>query len=144
VDIKKIVGIDNMDEMINNSNENVDVCENFNVTDSINWSEKVKDLDETIRKEIGIEGENETKHILIKVQTNASECIEPAFIVKEDDTFLDLFVLSPQGAGITSTAVLKSNIQSVGVIGGISAEKVDPKEVPEHSELLDDVAGLYQ
>ena len=110
----------------------------------VNWSEKVKDLDEPIRKEIGIEGENEAKHILIRVQTNASEAIEPAFIVGEDETFLDLFVLSPQGAGITSTAVLKDNIQSVGVIGGVSAEKVDPSEVPDETPLLDDVGGLYQ
>ena len=52
--------------------------------------------------------------------------------------------MSPQGTGITSTAVLKSNIQSVGVIGGISAEKVEAKDVPEPAELLDDVGGLYQ
>lgn len=109
----------------------------------INWSEKVKNLDNNIRKEIGIEEENDAKHILIKVQTKSSEAIEPAFIVGEDETFLDLFVLSPQGAGITSTAVLKDNIQSVGVIGGISAEKVDSSEVDE-TPLLDDVAGLYQ
>ena len=53
-----------MNGKINNSNENVDVCENFNVTNSINWSEKVRDLDESIRKEIGIEGENEAKESL--------------------------------------------------------------------------------
>ena len=110
---------------------------------SINWSDKVKSLDDNIRREIGIEGENEAKHILIKVQTKSSEPIEPAFIVGEDETFLDLFVLSPQEHGITSTAVLKDNIQSVGVIVGISAEKVDPSEVQETS-LLDDVGGLYQ
>jgi len=110
---------------------------------SINWSDKVKSLDDTIRKEIGIEGENEAKNILIKVQTKSSEAIEPAFIVGEDETFLDLFVLSPQGSGITSTAVLKSNIQSIGVIGGLSAEKVDSAEVPK-TPLLDDVGGLYQ
>ena len=110
----------------------------------INWSEKVKNLDENIRKEIGIEGENEAKHILIKVQTKAAECIEPAFIVAEDDTFLDLFVLSPQGPGIVSTAVLKSNIQSVGVIGGVSAEKMDQKEIPQDTEFEDDFGGLYQ
>ena len=92
---------------------------------SINWSDKVKSLDKTIRDEIGIEGENESNHILIKVQTKAAEPIEPAFIVGEDEMFLDLFVLSPQGPGITSTAVLKDNIQSIGVIGGVSAEKVD-------------------
>ena len=110
----------------------------------INWSEKVKNLDENIRKEIGIERENEAKHILIKVQTKAAECIEPAFIVSEDDTFLDLFVLSPQGPGIISTAVLKSNIQSVGVIGGVSAEKIDQKEIPQSTEEEDDFGGLYQ
>jgi hypothetical protein len=109
----------------------------------INWSEKVKNLDETIRREIGIDEENEAKHILIKVQTKSAEPIEPAFIVGEDETFLDLFVLSPQGPGLTSTAVLKENIQSVGVIGGVSAEKVDPSEV-EETPLLDDVSGLYQ
>ncbi len=103
----------------------------------------MKSLDETIRREIGIEGESEAKHILIKVQTKSSEPIEPAFIVGEDETFLDLFVLSPQGTGITSTAVLKDNIQSVGVIGGVSAEKVDPSEIKE-TPLLDDVGGLYQ
>lgn len=74
----------------------------------INWSEKVKDLDKTIRQEIGIEEENEAKHILIKVQTKSAEAIEPAFIVGEDELFLDLFVLSPQGPGITSTADRKS------------------------------------
>ena len=58
---------------------------------TINWSEKVRNLDENIRREIGIEGENEAKHILIKVQTKAAECIEPAFIVDEDDTFLLYF-----------------------------------------------------
>ncbi|WP_298522686.1 hypothetical protein [uncultured Methanobrevibacter sp.] len=110
---------------------------------SINWSDKVKSLDETIRQEIGIEGESEAKHILIKVQTKSSEPIEPAFIVGEDETFLDLFVLSPQGPGITSTAVLKDNIQSVGVIGGVSAEKVEVSDVQE-TPLLDDVGGLYQ
>lgn len=110
----------------------------------INWSEKVKDLDETIRKEIGIEGENEAKHILIKVQTKSSEAIEPAFIVGEDEVFLDLFVLSPQGSGITSTAVLKNNIQSIGVIGGVSTEKVEDAEDFDETALLDDVAGLYQ
>lgn len=109
----------------------------------INWSEKVKDLDDSIRREIGLEGDSEAKHILIKVQTKSVETIEPAFIVGEDDTFLDLFVLSPQGPGIVSTAVLKENIQSVGVIGGVSAEKMDSSEV-EETQLLDDVAGLYQ
>jgi hypothetical protein len=110
----------------------------------INWSEKVKDLDETIRKEIGIEGNSDARHILIKVQTKSVETIEPAFIVGEDETFLDLFVLSAQGSGITSTAVLKDNIQSVGVIGGVSAEKIDSSEMTDETPLLDDVAGLYQ
>ena len=111
-------------------------------TNSINWSEK--DLDETIRREIGLEADVEAKHILIKVQTKSAEAIEPAFIVGEDETFLDLFVLSPQGPGITSTAVLKDNIQSVGVIGGVSAEKLDPSEIPDEKPLLDDVSALYQ
>ena len=110
---------------------------------NINWSEKVKNLDENIRKEIGIENEVEAKHILIKVQTKSPETIEPAFIVGEDELFLDLFVLSPQGHGITSTAVLKDNIQSIGVIGGVSTEKVDPGEI-EETPLLDDVDVLYQ
>ena len=52
--------------------------------------------------------------------------------------------MSPQGAGITSTAVLKDNIQSVGVIGGVSAEKLDPSEVPDEKPLIDDVSALYQ
>ncbi len=112
-------------------------------SNSVNWSEKVKILDENIRREIGLEGDNEAKHILIKVQTNSTESIEPAFIVGEDETFLDLFVLSPQGSGLISTAVLKNNIQSVGVIGGISAEKVDVSEAP-NEKLVDDVSALYQ
>lgn len=115
----------------------------MNHNHSVNWSDKVESLDKTIRDEIGIEGENEAKHILIKVQTKAAETIEPAFIVGEDETFLDLFVLSPQGPGITSTAVLKDNIQSIGVIGGVSAEKVDPSDIPETS-VLDEVDALYQ
>lgn len=118
----------------------------FEINNSINWSEKVRLLDETIRKEIGLESEEiDAKHILIKVQTKSAECIEPAFIVGEDDTFLDLFVLSgPNGGGIISTAVLKNNIQSVGVIGGVSAEKMEGKESRSEPPLLDDVGGLYQ
>ena len=65
-------------------------------------------------------------------------------IVGEDETVLDLFFLYPQGSGITSAAVLKDNIQSVGVIGGVSAEKLDPSEVPEEKPLIDDVSALYQ
>lgn len=110
---------------------------------TVNWSEKVKKLDENIRKEIGMEDDGGEKHILIKVQTNATECIEPAFIVNEDDVFLDLFVISQQTGGITSTAVLKNNIQSIGVIGGVSTEKVDISEIDE-PQLPDDVGGLYQ
>ncbi len=121
-------------------------AEVFKMNNSINWSEKVRLLDETIRKEIGLENEDiDAKHILIKVQTKAAECIEPAFIVGEDETFLDLFVLSGHsGGGIISTAVLKDNIQSVGVIGGVSAEKMDGEESKTDSHLLDDVGGLYQ
>jgi hypothetical protein len=115
----------------------------MNQNHSINWSDKVKSLDKTIRDEIGIEGESDAKHILIKVQTKSAEPIEPAFIVGEDEVFLDLFVLSAQGPGVTSTAVLKDNIQSFGVIGGVSAEKVDPSEIQE-APLLDDVDCLYQ
>ena len=111
---------------------------------NINWSDKVKNLDENIRKEIGISEEPEAKHILIKVQTKSAESIEPAFIVGEDETFLDLFVLSPEGFGITSTAVLKDNIQSIGVIGGVSAEKVDPSDLPDEAHFIDDFSGLYQ
>lgn len=111
---------------------------------NINWSKKVKNLDETIRREIGLEGSDDTTHILITVQTKSSEAIEPAFIVGEDETFLDLFVLSPQGPGIMSATVLKSNIQSVGVIGGVSTEKMDASEIREKMPAIDDVAGIYQ
>lgn len=131
-----------MNEIIENSNN--EVLETKEFENSVNWSRKVKSLDDAIRREIGMEDEKEAKHILIKVQTKAAETIEPAFIVNEDETFLDLFVLSPQGPGVISTAVLKSNIQSVGVIGGVSAEKVDPSEIPEETGVLDDIDGLYQ
>ena len=112
--------------------------------DSINWSEKVKNLDKTIRNEIGIDGESEVRHILIKVQTKSADVIEPAFIVGEDEIFLDLFVLSQEGLGITSTTVLKDTIQSVGVIGGISSEKPDSAEFITESKAFDDVSTLYQ
>ena len=62
------------------------VGDNVNHDHSINWSDKVKSLDKTFRDEIGIEGENEAKHILIKVQTKSAEPIEPAFIVGEDES----------------------------------------------------------
>lgn len=114
------------------------------LNNSINWSEKVRRLDKSIRDEIGMEGDfSEPKHILITVQTKSAESIEPAFIVGEDETFLDLFVLSNPNGGIISTAVLKDNIQSVGVIGGVSAEKMSGDE-PKEPAVLDDVGGLYQ
>ena len=111
---------------------------------NINWSKKVKDLDGIIRKEIGIEEEPDVENILITVQTKSVELISPAFIVGEDETFLDLFVLSPDGAGITSTAVIKNNIQSVSVIGGVSTEKIDPSKVRDENAFLGDVVELYQ
>ena len=110
---------------------------------NVNWSKKVKNLDETIRKEIGIE-DDESQHILVKVQVKPSESIEPAFIVNEDEEFLDLFVLSPQGPGITSIAVLKDSIQSIGVIGGVSTEKIDSSEFSDETKLLSDITSLYQ
>ncbi len=113
------------------------------MNNSINWSEKVKILDENIRREIGLEEESDAKHILIKVQTKSAETIEPAFIVGEDETFLDLFVLSPKESGIISTAVLKNNIQSIGVIGGLSVEKMHVSEIPD-KPLIDDVSTFYQ
>ena len=49
-----------------------------------------------------------------------------------------------QGRGIDKIAIMEVVvIEGVGVIGGVSAEKVDPAEIPE-SSLLDDVDGLYQ
>ena len=110
---------------------------------NVNWSKKVKNLDETVRKEIGID-DDESQHILIKVQVKSSESIEPAFIVNEDEEFLDLFVLSPHGSGITSIAVLKDSIQSIGVIGGVSTEKIDPSELSDEPSLFGDIASLYQ
>ena len=117
----------------------------FKMNDSINWSEKVRILDKNIRDEIGIDGELcEPKHILIKVQTKSAESIEPAFIVGEDEIFLDLFVLSSPNGGIISTAVLKDNIQSVGVIGGVSSEKISEDDPRRQPELPDDFGALYQ
>lgn len=134
---------------IKNVGDNMNCDQNFNkkysTNNIINWSDKVKHLDETIKKEIGMEDDDvETKHILIKVQTKSSETIEPAFIVNEDEVFLDLFVLSPQGPGVTSTAVLKNNIQSIGVIGGISTEKPDSNEISDESPVFEDISRLYQ
>ncbi len=132
---------------IKNVGDNMNCDQNFNKKYSfnniINWSDKVKHLDETIKKEIGMDDDVETKHILIKVQTKSSETIEPAFIVNEDEVFLDLFVLSPD-SGVTSTAVLKNNIQSIGVIGGISAEKPNIEEIPDESPVFEDISRLYQ
>lgn len=65
--------------------ENKTTRTNKNDLFKINWSEKVMQLDETIRKEIGIDGINDAKNILIKVQTKSPESIEPAFIVGEDE-----------------------------------------------------------
>ena len=115
----------------------------FKTNDSINWSEKVRHLDKTIRDELGMESDIEPQHILIKVQTKSAESIEPAFIVGEDDIFLDLFVLSSPNGGIISTAVLKDNIQSVGVIGGVSPDKGNDKS-DDNPLIVDDIEGLYQ
>ena len=52
--------------------ENKTTRTNKNDLFKINWSEKVMQLDETIRKEIGIDGINDAKNILIKVQTKIS------------------------------------------------------------------------
>ena len=60
------------------------------MNNQINWSKKVKKLDENIRREIGIEDDDKMKHVLIKVQTNACESIEPAFIVDSCDDKLTL------------------------------------------------------
>ena len=109
----------------------------------INWTQKVKKLDKSIRKELGIEID-QTEHILITVQLKTSEPIGPAFIIHEDEQFLDVFVLSPQCDGITSMAILKENIQSIGVIGGVLTEKIDSQVINNENSIVHDFAGIYQ
>ena len=111
---------------------------------NINWSEKVKSLDKTIREELGVFTNQDVKNILIKIQLKSSESIEPALIIDEDEQFLDLFVLSNTGNGIASTTVLKESIQSIGVLGTISKDIGDVLGLPDESPFNGDNLSLYQ
>ena len=89
-------------------------------TENINWSDKVRKMDKDLRSEMGIPDASSVEEILLSIQIKGSESLEPAYICCEDETFLDVAVLGMNG--FRPTAVLKKDIQSIGVVGGKSPD----------------------
>lgn len=107
-------------------NKNKECCGRTTL-ETINWSNKVLKMDKDIRSEIGIEAASDIEEILLSIQVKGSESLEPAFIRCEDDTFLDVSVLGMNG--FRPTAILKKDIQSIGVVGGKSPVDEEEEEV---------------
>lgn len=113
-------------------------------SDCVNWSNKVLKMDHHFRSEAGIEETGDVEDILLSIQIKGSEPLEPAFIRSEDEIFLDVFVLGMQG--VKPTAVLKKDIQSIGVVGGRfaeEAEEVEQAEISQDSPSKEDFLNLY-
>lgn len=113
-------------------------------SDCVNWSNKVLKMDHHFRSEAGIEETGDVEDILLSIQIKGSEPLEPAFIRSEDEIFLDVFVLGMQG--VKPTAVLKKDIQSIGVVGGRFAEEeedVEQAEISQETSSKEDFLNLY-
>ena len=113
-------------------------------SDCVNWSNKVLKMDHHFRSEAGIEETGDVEDILLSIQIKGSEPLEPAFIRSEDEIFLDVFVLGMQG--VKPTAVLKKDIQSIGVVGGRFSEEeeeIEEAEISQESSSKEDFLNLY-
>lgn len=113
-------------------------------SECINWSNKVLKMDHILRDEVGIEDAGNIEDVLLSIQVKGSEPLEPAFIRSEDEIFLDILVLG--SSGVKPTAVLKKDIQSIGVVGGRMPEEAEElEEVPITEEVSskEDFLNLY-
>ena len=123
-------------------NKNKECCgKNSNC---INWSSKVLKMDHHLRSEVGIEDASDVEEVLLSIQVKGSEPLEPAFIRSEDEIFLDVFVLG--SSGVKPTAVLKKDIQSIGVVGGRMPEEEEELEeapIAEEVSSKEDFLNLY-
>lgn len=122
-------------------NKNKECCgKNSNC---INWSSKVLKMDHHLRSEVGMEDASDVEEILLSIQIKGSDPLEPAFIRSEDEVFLDVFVLG--ATGIKPTAVLKKDIQSIGVVGGrfSDVEEENLEEVVSEVSPKEDFLNLY-
>ncbi|MCQ2976585.1 MAG: hypothetical protein MJ232_01010 [archaeon] len=89
---------------------------------NVNWSEKVVQMNQKLDDEL----ENKIENILVTIQTMASEPLAPAVIIDEDDTFLEILIINvDEDDAVINTAILKKNIQSIGIIGGVEIEDIN-------------------
>lgn len=89
---------------------------------NVNWSEKVVQMNQKLDDEL----ENKIENILVTIQTMASEPLVPAVIIDEDDTFLEILIINvDEDDAVINTAILKKNIQSIGIIGGVEIEDIN-------------------
>lgn len=113
-------------------------------SECINWSNKVLKMDHILRDEVGIEDAGDIEDVLLSIQVKGSEPLEPAFIRSEDEVFLDILVLG--SSGVKPTAVLKKDIQSIGVVGGRMPEEEEELEeapIAEEVSSKEDFLNLY-
>lgn len=113
--------------------------------ENVNWTEKVLEMNEIIMDEMDKE-QLDLENILISIQTTGVEPLEPAIIKKENETFLDIYVIGMSSGKLTPTAVLKKNIQSIGILGSVNmSDDVNIGLCNANEESDEDVGlkGLY-
>lgn len=111
---------------------------------NINWSEKVLEMNAKIREEMEMDNDCKIDNIVVSIQTIGSEPLVPAVIKSENDIFLDIYVLGGMSSNqLTPTAVLKKDIQSIGIIGGVDIEEDAELSMKKMGEEEDSPKGLY-
>lgn len=92
---------------------------------NVNWSEKLLKMNQKLDDNGNLD-KNKVDNILVSIQTLAPEALAPAVIINEDDTFLEILILNLEGEdSVINTIVLKSSIQSIGIIGGVEIEDIN-------------------
>ena len=114
---------------------------------NINWTEKVLEMDAKIKEEMKMENKSKIDNILVTIQTNSAEPLAPAIIKSENDIFLEIYVIGGLSATnqLTPTAVLKKNIQSIGIIGGVDIDEEAELSLGSMNpnDIEDNPKGLY-
>ena len=111
---------------------------------TINWSEKVLEMNAKIREEMEMDTDCKIDNIVVSIQTVGSEPLVPAVIKSENDIFLDIYVLGGMSSNqLTPTAVLKKDIQSIGIIGGVDIEEDAELSMQKMNNQDDNPKGLY-
>ncbi len=104
----------------------------------VNLAQKVLDMYSRLQTKMNLKNEL-LKNIAISIKTNSGDIIEPAFIVKEDDVFLDIEIIDMSTDMLRSVAVRKNQIQSIMLLGYRGSDEDVSKIERDFEEVLLDI-----